>query len=408
MTSDIIDLAANDGALELVVACLRPLTAPDRVHAIAQAATTRCDPDRLVDLAQRHRVTGFVEQGLAAIGHILPDGAASRLARSAAASRVQSVRNAGEEIRIGRAFAAAGVDAVFIKGSTLAMRAHGALAIKTAWDIDVLVRRDTLAQAGAVLTALGYRLAILDGIVDPVHVRRYLDTHKEAEWRHETRNTVIELHTELSDNPAAIPSIGLASERDNVELMPGAALATLAPVPLFAYLAFHGTSHLWARLKWLADIAALLAGADVEELHRQAVTLGAGRCPGVAIVLAHELLGLEVPASLLDAIQRDRATRRLIRYSQAAIAAPTDGQDRLRHPFGEMVASARAQGWLVPGIGFRWRSVRRFMTQPYLPMHLRMPNWIVPVAIVSALPVRLLLRPARLRRPAGEKIVSTP
>jgi hypothetical protein len=43
------------------------------------------------------------------------------------------------------------------------------------------------------------------------------------------------------------------------ELAPGVAVPTLATDALFAYICGHGAAHLWARLRWRADVAALLA-----------------------------------------------------------------------------------------------------------------------------------------------------
>lgn len=287
---------------------------------------------------------------------------------------------------------------MFVKGATLGTRAHGTPALKTSWDVDVLVSRAQLEDAGRILNDLGYRLSIFGGIDDPVLVRRYLAAHKEAEWHRAARDTTVELHTELTDNPATLSSVGLGSPRQAVELMPGGVLPTLATAPLFAYLAYHGTTHLWARLKWLADIAALLLGEDVAALHAEAVALGAGRTPGVALALAHEVLGLDVPPALLAAIHADRAKQRLIAYSHAAMVAAQDDKGRLMRPFGEYVSYMRAQAWMVPGITARWHAARRFMTQPYIAAHLRVPAWARPFAILGRLPVRLLLRPIRLRR----------
>jgi hypothetical protein len=402
-TTAMLCTAFKDRELALLAACLRPLAAPNRTAAIARLAAMSFDADRLVDLAHRHRVSGFVEHGLTAIGHALPDAAASLLARRAVASRVQSLRNAGEEIRVGRALAAAGIDAVFVKGSTLAIRAHRTLTLKTSWDIDLLVARDRLEAACATLTTLGYRLSILGGITDPVHIRRYLSAQKESEWYHDERGTVVELHTELGDNRAAIPEIGIGSPRMMVDLMPDAQLATLAPGPLFAYLVFHGARHLWARLKWLTDVAALLHDADVEALYHEARELGAGRCPGLGIMLAHELLGIVVPQTLLNKIRSDATTRRLARACYAAIGADEDEEGWLMRPMRELIAFERAQLWLVPGLAYRWGAVRSLLRRPHARAHLRVPNWAVPAAILVGLPFRLLRRPARMRpRRAGE------
>ncbi|WP_294356834.1 nucleotidyltransferase family protein [uncultured Sphingomonas sp.] len=384
--------------LRLIAACVRPLADERRLDAIRNAASVPFDAELVVTLAHRHRVEGFVEQGLTAAGVELPTPATRRLATSAAAARLRTLRSAGEEVRVGRAFAAAGIDAIFIKGATLGMRVHGTTALKTSWDVDVLVARDRLDAAGAVLRDLGYQLWVLGGIEDPVKVRRYLAANKEAEWRHAERDTVVELHTELADNTAAIPTIGLGSPRETVELTPGGSLATLATAPLFAYLCYHGSSHLWARLKWLADVTALLRDEDITRLYNEAVAFGAGLTPGVAILLAHELLGLDAPAPLLDRIRCDPTIQRLLRYSIAAIIAEQDERGRLARPFRELFAYARAQAWLVPGTAHRRSSIRRFLMRPYLPHHLAVPRWAVPGVILGGLPIRLLLRPLRLHR----------
>ena len=54
-------------------------------------------------------------------------------------------------------------------------------------------------------------------------------------------------------------------------------LRTLGEEDLFAYLCMHGALHWWHRLKWLADINALLgAQNDVERLIDSAKAGGRG------------------------------------------------------------------------------------------------------------------------------------
>jgi hypothetical protein len=70
---------------------------------------------------------------------------------------------------------------------------------------------------------------------------------------------------------------------------------------LFVYLCVHGAGHAWARLNWLADVAALLStrgDRDLEALYRGAQKAGAGRCVGQAMLLCTRSLGFELPASL--------------------------------------------------------------------------------------------------------------
>ena len=74
-------------------------------------------------------------------------------------------------------------------------------------------------------------------------------------------------------------------------------LRTLGEEDLFAYLCMHGALHWWHRLKWLADINALLgaSGSDVERLIGAAKARGAGRAAAQALRICQRLLGTPLP-----------------------------------------------------------------------------------------------------------------
>src|SRR5206468_9642745 len=101
----------------------------------------------------------------------------------------------------------------------------------------------------------------------------------------------LELHTSLVDSPAMLGGVSVASPLQQVAIAPGIVLPTLATDELFAYLVVHGATHAWSRIKWLADVAALLSGLpekEIEPLYRRSLALGAGRSGGQALLLAHE------------------------------------------------------------------------------------------------------------------------
>jgi hypothetical protein len=100
----------------------------------------------------------------------------------------------------------------------------------------------------------------------------------------------------------------------------------LAPDDLFAYLCVHGAHHAWSRLKWLADLNALIASSkpDLERLYRHAQKLGAGLCAGQALLLCHKLLGLELPATVAQELQTNKRCQQLVRVAMAAMARSGD------------------------------------------------------------------------------------
>lgn len=76
-------------------------------------------------------------------------------------------------------------------------------------------------------------------------------------------------------------------------------------------------------------------------------------------------------------------------------------------PMRELIAFERAQLWLVPGLAYRWGAVRSLLSRPNAVAHLQVPNWAVPAAILTGLPLRLLRRPARLRPQRAGKTAKT-
>src|SRR3974377_2389702 len=90
------------------------------------------------------------------------------------------------------------------------------------------------------------------------------------------------------------------------------AVRTLGEEDLFAYLCMHGALHWWYRLKWLADINALLAAAPEASIERlfQAPEPGvAGRASAQTLLLCRWLLGTLLPASLVTMIGKGLTMR---------------------------------------------------------------------------------------------------
>jgi hypothetical protein len=138
---------------------------------------------------------------------------------------------------------------------------------------------------------------------------------------------LVELHSGLVDNPMMLPGIGADSPVQLVEVAPGKRLPTLRKDELFSYLCVHGATHAWSRLKWLADVAALLSrdeGAEIERLYRRSLELGAGRSSAQGLLLCAQLLGTPLPPQLLKELSSDAATRWLVRVALRSMAGETE------------------------------------------------------------------------------------
>ena len=122
------------------------------------------------------------------------------------------------------------------------------------------------------------------------------------------RGTWVELHRRLCENPHLLAGIDAFADGQSVPVA-GGTVRTLNDADLFAYLCVHGANHAWFRLKWLADLNALLGrigDGAVATLVRHAQARGAGLCAAQALLLCRTIFGRALPAGLAEELARDR------------------------------------------------------------------------------------------------------
>ena len=166
----------------------------------------------------------------------------------------------------------------------------------------------------------------------------------------------IDLHTRLADNLQLIPDIDVRSPLQWVEVAKGISLPTLGPHHLFAYLAVHGASSAWFRLKWIADFAALVGSyppAEIEHLWARSQDLGAGRAADQALLLADSLFGsLEASGDLKQRLLRDRASKRLFKAALNELSGRAEPIEPTSRTLGTATIHW-TQLLLLPGIEFK-------------------------------------------------------
>jgi hypothetical protein len=310
--------------------------------------------DRFLALARRHRVQGLCSAGLEQLRVGVPAAVRAALQadrRTIAADGLRAVSLCGD---LRAAFDKASLPLLFLKGITVGQLAYGDPFVKMGWDVDILVQPADLPAAAVLLQRLGYA-AIL-----PLDVRAIAAWHrrnKESVWVRDGGLT-IELHTRLADNSELLDELNPFSATQLVEVLPGVTLPTLHPEKLFAYLAVHGASSAWFRLKWLCDFAALIAAkseAEIERLHRRASELGAGRASAWALLLCQRLLGVAGASVERLGLAHHPTHRQLLRLGLAELADEAE-------PTGRLLGTRRihyAQLLLKPGLGFAAREARR-------------------------------------------------
>lgn len=293
-----------------------PLTASPELRWLASACrqddTALPEPPggwKMVEtLGPRHRVESLLHSGLARRGIRPPGEVAARLKAQAQTTAAANLLAAAESRRLLAAFTRSGLGLLFVKGLTLSQLAYGSATLKMSRDIDLLVRPGDVAAAARLLGELGYRATEPAARATPARWHRW---SKESGWLGAS-GLLVELHSRLADSPALLPRLTAEGPGELVTIAPGIALPTLSADALPAYLAVHGASSAWFRLKWAADLHALLGrlnAAGLDDAASRMRELGAGRAGGQALLLLDALYDLPLSTRLRAALLADRRTR---------------------------------------------------------------------------------------------------
>lgn len=338
-------------AFQLACACCMWPGSPAR-DALVRAAAEGVDWTRFLRVLGRQRVTGLAREALRSAGVAAPAEIDAQLAGLAQASAMRGLALAAESLRLSRLLGAEGVPALFIKGAALAQLAYGSQVLKSSRDIDLLVAPHDAARAFDLLRREGYVAIAPTGDLTPAQMRLLFELHKDIELVHPGRGLNLELHWRLIDNPVLLRGVGVGSATQEAPVLDGS-LRTLGDAELFAYLAVHGASHCWFRLKWLADLNAWLTSKRADEIvgfYRHAEALGVEACAGQALRLCERLLGLRLPDELAPALRRRRFNT-LVAVALDAMVGPDAEVELARRPFGPF-RTLPAQFLRGRGVGF--------------------------------------------------------
>ncbi|WP_082730314.1 nucleotidyltransferase domain-containing protein [Sphingomonas sp. CCH10-B3] len=317
----------HDNELRLVVAACRAPDDPQRAHAVEEALAAPIRWPRVAALAERHRIAGLVHDALAR-SHVDPAHlAGSGLAAQARSGALRTLSLTREALRLQQLFDAHGVPCLTIKGAPIGVLAYGDVAIKHCWDIDLLIPPDRVAQACSLLRGAGYAMHEPVGL-DDAQLLNFVAFAKEAIFIGPT-GLAVELHWRLVDSPALLAGADPFAGPRQVPVGNGQ-LRTLNDRLQLAYLACHGQSHGWSRLKWIADVNGYLRRqpeSTVAAMLDEADRLGAGGYAASAVWLCHTLFGLAVDEALVRQWRGRWSMRFAHAVNRRCIAGPVGGSD---------------------------------------------------------------------------------
>jgi Uncharacterised nucleotidyltransferase len=218
--------------------------------------------DAAFTLAEEQHVLPMVAERVLQSGIVLSDEMRRRLAEARRAAMLLAFFWSSELRGLLRAFAAAQIDVIPLKGPVLAERIYGGGALRSCRDLDLLVTRADFGNAESLLASLDF-----------VPSARADDYHRQ--WRRGT--ATVELHFDV-ENPLAIDfHVAGAWKQSRQSAFEGQPCRELAPEDELLFLCIHGVRHRFERLSLVLDIALAFERYGGSPLHVRDEVTGLGR-----------------------------------------------------------------------------------------------------------------------------------
>ena len=318
-------LKTSSVEFQLLLACLHwPLIDTDRER-IRRLLEGRSDSATFLGLVQHHQVGPLVFRNLddAARNEVAAAELLPKLRARAMAAGAKSFRRVMETVRLVVELQRAGMEVRVLKGVALSIHAYRDATLQDSIDIDLLVPADQVLRAESVLSECGYRRIDPIARLTPRRRRWFMNHAHHLGFVHSQTHEKIELHWGLTPN--LFKHQGFKVERTpTTSLRIGSyQIPSLTPEDMFLHACVHGAEHYWDRLKWLAQIAAILQAMKPSEFAATATRASqfgvtAEVAAAVALAEHYQLAGhrqIDVHAESI------RARDRIVKGSIAAIGA---------------------------------------------------------------------------------------
>lgn len=214
-------------------------------------------------------------------------------------------------------FQSARLFAVPFKGPAWTVALYGSLRLRQIADLDIFIDKRQAADVFKLLVKRGYVLAEKFKTMGVEEIRF---RHKDVELIQSESGIHLELHwsacepffdQRLSTLMLWVPASTTTVLHRQMPLP--------SPEDVFFLLTLHGFRHRWESLKWMCDIAALIGAypeLDWAAVLSKATKLSRKRMVLLPLTLVHQLLQVDLPISVLDAISKDATIPALARQVQ--------------------------------------------------------------------------------------------
>jgi len=300
--------------LEMLYRSARSVPAQNLVERRKGLVTTNFDWNRFVQLAEMHRVLPLVYLSLSKLELQIPPEVESKLNQASLANSQASLALTRELIRIVNIFSEQNITVMQIKGPTLAQSVYGDLALRSAGDLDIVVKAPDEKSAIAILLANTYSIPLYPGgkVGTNVHVGHYVESRRTGHIEaFSVDGIMLEVHRELGISylPFGLNNSEIWDKAKPCQIF-GREMYALPPVYQLLHLIHHGSKHGWYCLSWVCDINEFIRTKgdqiDWTELFRIAGRFKMLLNTQAALTLAKRILCCELSDAVQSNINSDQ------------------------------------------------------------------------------------------------------
>ncbi len=257
------------------------------------------DWDEVLRLAEPHGMEPLLFRRLSATGHdLVPPEAWERIAAAQAENATRNLAATAELVATVRDLDAAGIPAISYKGPILALQLYGDVATRRFGDLDIMVRPSQVRAAREVLRTRGY---VTEMELPGWQFDQFVKIQKEIAFIHRDTLQEVDLQWTVTERTFALrwDLRGMWARTVFVDIA-GTAVRTFSPDDLALVLCVHGTTHLWERLGWVADLGTLVSDLEVDwpTVLERARQIGAERMVIASLAVADLVTGSVIPGSI--------------------------------------------------------------------------------------------------------------
>lgn len=326
---------------QLILACAKPGAYTDTYTGKYDSASAlhlddeEIDWSLILDLASRHRIAPLLHYFLCANPQITtPAEVAEILKKHAGELALTNLFQTNELVRIVGLIEDAGLSVMPFKGPALGQYLYGNLGIRPFGDLDILIKKEQFSAVKQLLLKNGYRPF---RTFNEEEEKLFIETQMGFEFIREDEQCVIEVHWSFLNTVHSfkLPEDEVWHKATRMTLS-GRDVRVFAPDHLLIYLCAHGSKSLWARLRWLCDVAEVAARhTDMtfwNNVYKQAKKSRSVRMLNTGLRLAMAMLDIKLPAQVERRVNADIKATLLASEVIVASLSPSDDPSKAINP----------------------------------------------------------------------------